>query len=488
MQNTNRFSKISLNGYSSYKLLNSFSTWSLHSLVRAVALLGMITLFLTVASSAIYADEISEFNEGSDGWNAYPSTMGRGSDSGWINATNSGEQSIRNNPNGTYYTYYWKLTRDFDLSNIDSPHLEFKYHFKGQNYDYFRVLIGEVGAQDLSEFTVLHEVTNASPEPSEISIDLSEYAGRHVKVQFVLRKPHGILERRVGLYIHRAALVTPPQIESLDEQAGELRIAAFNIQVFGLSKIAKANVVEALAQIIMRFDLIMIQELRDRSERAMIELLTTVNEASSHPFGLFLSESLGRTNPKEQIAFLYREDKLRFISGETVLDPDDLYERAPVWTKFEYIEKQSLINILGTRLDPDAVSEEIEALYNEFALYQISANAEDSVLVMGDFHAGCHYLNEDELAMATLFNTTGLSSLIGDELDTTTTSTYCPYDRMLVGGLLRDHVIESGVYRFDQFLGLTSRLTRAVSDHYPIWARFDMNQLPDPDPMMETDP
>ena len=488
MQNTNRFSNMDLNRYSAHKILNSFNTWSLHSLVRVIVLLGMITLFLTVASPTIYADEISEFNEGSDGWSTYPSTMGRGSESGWINATNDDERSIRNNPNGTYYTYYWKLTRDFDLSNITSPSLEFKYHFKGQNYDYFRVLIGEVGAQNLSESTVLHEATSASPEPSAMVIDLSEYAGRRVRVQFVLRKPHGVVERRVGLYIHRAALVTPPQVESLDELAGELRIAAFNIQVFGLSKMAKANVVEALAQIMMRFDLIMIQELRDRSERAMIELLTTVNESSPQPFGLFLSESLGRTNPKEQLAFLYREDKLRFISGEAVSDPDDLYERPPVWTQFEYIEKQSLINILGTRLDPDAVSEEIEALYNEFALYQRSANPEDSVLVMGDFHAGCHYLSEDERAMATLLNTTSLSSLIGDELDTTTTSTYCPYDRMLVGGLLRDYVIESDVYRFDQSLGLASGLTRAVSDHYPIWARFDMSQLPDPDPMMETDP
>ena len=132
---------------------------------------------------------------------------------------------------------------------------------------------------------------------------------------------------------------------------------------------------------------------------------------------------------------MYREDKLRFIAGETVPDPEDLYERPPVWGHFEFIEKQNLIHILGTHLDPDTVPTEIEALYNEFARYQLSANPEDSVIVMGDLNAGCRYLNDDELEMATLFNTANLISLIGNDVDTTTTSTYCPYDRMLAGGI-----------------------------------------------------
>lgn len=474
--------------FNSYKLLQSFDRWIVSRQFRVRSLCGLMVIFLALVSPNAYADEINEFDEGSDGWTMYPSTMGRGSEAGWVNVTNDGEGSIRNNPTGTRYTYYWKLTRDIDLSNLESPSMELKYHFKGHSYDYFRVQIGEEGARRLSDFTVLHEATTASAEPTEASIDLSEYVGRRVRIQFILRKPYGVVERRIGLYLHRAAIVTPPQIETLEDVAGELRVSAFNVQVFGLSKMDKAEVVEALTQIITRFDLVMIQEVRDISETAIVELLNRVNSVSPQPYALFLSERLGRTSSKEQLAFLYREDKLRFVSGETVADPDDLYERPPVWAQFEFIEKQSLIHILGTHLDPDAVPTEIEALYNEFALYQINANQDESVLVMGDFNAGCRYLNDDELAMSTLFNTENLVSLIGDDLDTTTTSTYCPYDRLLAGGLVSDHVLESGVYQFDQVLGLTGELTRAVSDHYPVWARFDLSHLPDPDAMMEMTP
>jgi endonuclease/exonuclease/phosphatase family metal-dependent hydrolase len=91
---------------------------------------------------------------------------------------------------------------------------------------------------------------------------------------------------------------------------------------------------------------------------------------------------------------------------------------------------------------------------------------------MGDFNAGCRYLNAEERSLSELFQTSALTSLIDEDADTTTTSTFCPYDRMLIGENLTDQVAESGVYRFDQLLGLTGEQTRAVSDHYPVWARF----------------
>ena len=106
--------------------------------------------------------------------------------------------------------------------------------------------------------------------------------------------------------------------------------------------------------------------------------------------------------------------------------------------------------------------------------YQARAAEGESIIVMGDFNAGCRYLNDDELAHAELFNEPSLSSLIGDDVDTTTTATFCPYDRLLVSGDVSDTVTESGVYTFDQDLGLTGDQTRAVSDHYPVWARFQL--------------
>ena len=464
--------------YDAYSLYGVVDTWRLNYLAnRGIQVIVFICLSLTLQLHSGYADEINEFNQSADGWTMYPSTMGRGSESGWVNVTNDGEGSIRNNPTGTRYTYYWKLTRDIDLSHLETPALELKYHFKGHSYDYFRVQVGDEGAKKLSDFTVLHEVTTATAAPEDISIDLSEYEGQRIRVQFILRKPYDVVERRIGLYLHRAAITTPPQFDELDETPGELRVSAFNVQVFGLSKMDKPEVVTALLQIITRFDLVMIQEIRDISETAIQVLLNRLNTYSPTPYALFLSERSGRTSSKEQIAFLYREDKLRLVDGARIPDPMDLFERPPVWVEFEYIENQAALHILGAHLDPDHVPTEIEALYNDFVRYHVDATDDESVMVMGDFNAGCRYLNQDALASATLFQTDNLHSLITHDTDTTTTSTHCPYDRILVGGALMEHVLESGVYKYDQVLGLTGELTRSVSDHYPVWTRLDMSAL-----------
>ena len=432
-------------------------------------------LFLVLFGGATnaHAYEVNEFDEGSDGWTIYPSTMGRTSESGWVNVGNDGEGSIRNTPNRTRYTYYWKLTKDIDLTQLSAPSLEVKFHFKGHGYDYARIQIGEEGARRLSDFTTLHESTSASTDPEELSLDLSEYAGTRVRIQLVLRKPYGVVERRIGLYVHRMAITTPTIPHELDDQPEQLRISAFNIQVFGRSKMDQPNVVTALTQIITRFDLVMIQEIRDLSEVAIQELLNEVNLVSETPYALALSERLGRTSSKEQIAFLYRSDKLNFGEIGTMPDPDDLFERPPIWATFTHIFSDEALWVLGAHLDPDTVSEEIAELYEIYARHRMEAPEGEAMVVMGDLNAGCRYLTEEERVMATLFTSSSLISLIDDDMDTTVTSTYCPYDRLLVSEEWSDYLTTSGIYRFDQELSLTGEVARAVSDHFPVWAQFN---------------
>jgi endonuclease/exonuclease/phosphatase family metal-dependent hydrolase len=47
-----------------------------------------------------------------------------------------------------------------------------------------------------------------------------------------------------------------------------IKLASFNIQVFGRSKAAKAEVMEILAETIAQYDVIAIQEIRDKSRTA----------------------------------------------------------------------------------------------------------------------------------------------------------------------------------------------------------------------------
>lgn len=59
-------------------------------------------------------------------------------------------------------------------------------------------------------------------------------------------------------------------------------------------------------QITNRYDIVLIQEIRDSSETAIYELLSACNDANSDPFRMVISDRLGRTSYVEQYAFFYR--------------------------------------------------------------------------------------------------------------------------------------------------------------------------------------
>ena len=59
--------------------------------------------------------------------------------------------------------------------------------------------------------------------------------------------------------------------------ADQVRIASFNIQVFGTSKMAKAHVVETLSKVIRNFDVVAIQEVRAKSNDIIPSFVNHVN-------------------------------------------------------------------------------------------------------------------------------------------------------------------------------------------------------------------
>lgn len=51
------------------------------------------------------------------------------------------------------------------------------------------------------------------------------------------------------------------------------------------------------------------------------------------------------------------------------------------------------------------------------------------MIVIGDFNAGCSYMNVGERRESLLLNNATYWSLFGDNTDSTTSNSVCPYDR-----------------------------------------------------------
>ena len=272
-----------------------------------------------------------------------------------------------------------------------------------------------------------------------------------------------------------------------------LKIAAFNVQIFGASKIEKHNVTAILTKILLRYDLIFFQEIRDTSGEAIVTLMEKLNNASAVPGGEYnylVSERLGRTSSKEQYAWIYKKEKLRAEKAKVMADVGDNFEREPhvVWWK---TQGNNYLTTMGIHVKPGAVVPELNAL-GELYISDVKKTTRGAgALIMGDFNADCTYLNKAEWKCIRSPLCTGykmslweLSSefvwLLDDDVDTTTKSTNCAYDRFVVAGALKHTVLENttSVYRFDLDYGLSSSTTEDVSDHYPIEVTLDMAKLP----------
>ena len=107
---------------------------------------------------------------------------------------------------------------------------------------------------------------------------------------------------------HPSPTPTTPPSDSLDTGGNQsnnetLRIGAFNIQIFGISKASKPEVTDVLARIIRTYDIIAIQEIRDASQTALPALVDLVNTDGSQ-YDYVVSERLGR-NYQQRTVCIY---------------------------------------------------------------------------------------------------------------------------------------------------------------------------------------
>lgn len=251
-----------------------------------------------------------------------------------------------------------------------------------------------------------------------------------------------------------------------------VRIASFNIQVFGQTKLAKGDVMDVLAKTARKFDILLVQEIRDSSGTTLPAYLDRINNLSGPGYSAVLSPRLGRTSSKESYAYIYNTGKVRLLSYYTFADPPvgsevDHFQREPFIARF--LSGNSTFVLIGIHTDPDEAGQEI----GDLALALDDARArypdEDDFIILGDLNADCSYFGSDY----TPLRNSSFRWIVPDSADTTTKTTDCAYDRIIIADSSSgDYAGSWGVFRFDKEYGLNQSFTEEVSDHYPVWADF----------------
>eukprot|EP00035_Acanthoeca_spectabilis_P013420 m.249452 g.249452 ORF g.249452 m.249452 type:complete len:392 (+) comp15879_c0_seq5:212-1387(+) len=248
------------------------------------------------------------------------------------------------------------------------------------------------------------------------------------------------------------------------------------------------------ATLTARFDLLVLQEVRDSSGNAMQLLLSRLNANASTPrYEAVVSPRFGRVNSsyREAVAWLYRPTKVqpgaqqdwanatRGQYGYTTDRTGRLFPaRSPhavEWTILDPATGVAASGVpklvtVGFHADPDDVVPELHAVGQVTAGLFASG---DDVLVLGDLNADCSYLSASERACATnpsctateisLLEPATWTWLVNDSADTTVGATDCAYDRIVLGSnaTARPASATAHVVR-------DPAIVASVSDHFPV--------------------
>jgi deoxyribonuclease-1-like protein len=250
---------------------------------------------------------------------------------------------------------------------------------------------------------------------------------------------------------------------------GTIRVASFNIQVFGTSKLAKRDVMEVLAETVRKFDLVAIQEVRSTTDDILPRFVELINSTGRH-YDYVIGPRKGRTNSKEQYAFIFDAQTIEVDRGSvySVNDPDDLFQRPPLVASFRARgpppNQAFTFTLIDMHTEPDEAEQECNSLAQVYRAVRNDGRGEDDIILLGD-------LNADEKKFGQLKQLPNIAwAIAGVPTNTRGTKTY---DNIIFN---RAATVEftgrAGVFDIMREFNLTQAQALEVSDHFPIWAEF----------------
>jgi hypothetical protein len=169
------------------------------------------------------------------------------------------------------------------------------------------------------------------------------------------------VEDVISIFENKSEPAQSPPAQNITSQKDTISIASFNIQVFGKTKASKPGVMDTIVKIISQFDIVAIQEIRDKSGPAIVKL-ENMMDATGTDYNYVIGPRLGRTSSKEQYAYMYRADTIEPIDCITMEDSFDVFHREPYMCSFKVKNGTFDFVLITIHTDPDDATAEIEAL------------------------------------------------------------------------------------------------------------------------------
>jgi endonuclease/exonuclease/phosphatase family metal-dependent hydrolase len=252
--------------------------------------------------------------------------------------------------------------------------------------------------------------------------------------------------------------------------AEELKVATFNIQVFGQTKVNKAPIRDYLATVVRHFDIVAVEEIKDASGQTPGLFVTAVNATGRH-YAFLLSDRTGRQpddqSSQEQYAFYYDTDRIEALDQGALFNDSaqDLFQREPYTARFAVKGTPFTFSVTAIHTRPESAVAEIGALYTVYQDLAQRYPDESHHLILGDFNAGCTYATPSDLD-ALQIRGPEFHWIVPDSADTNVNpGSACAYDRLVASSSLLSHF---------KLWGIANWFTdKKISDHWPVWVTYD---------------
>ncbi|HPH03001.1 MAG TPA: hypothetical protein PLM00_07150 [Spirochaetota bacterium] len=264
-------------------------------------------------------------------------------------------------------------------------------------------------------------------------------------------------------------------------QSDRIRIASFNIQIFGTTKAARANVIWTLAHIATRYDIIAVQEVGSNGTPSETTATSVMNTYVAKINSIAGSGAYSYVRG-HQYAFVYRNATItKKASG--LYSGSKTFTYKPLRANFAVKNGTFDFAMLTIHTSPDKAVTEIPALQTAMSETRTYYNEQD-VICLGDYNADGSYFSAGAAGGSLNgWSTTTYITVVKNGVDTTvSTGNSYTYDRMQIykGASYQDYTGYTGVLKFASYYKVsmlegtttTAGKESALSDHYPIFADF----------------
>jgi endonuclease/exonuclease/phosphatase family metal-dependent hydrolase len=251
----------------------------------------------------------------------------------------------------------------------------------------------------------------------------------------------------------------------------EITLCSFNIRIFSQDS-RDDEELQKIASLLKECDVTGIQELRDYA------VLRRTLKILGPQYAFEASEPVGR-GVKEIYAFVYRSDKIVLLEkGRLFPDPKDEFIREPYFASFKagnFDFTLLTVHILYGKNEAER-RPELASLAVAYEYVQEENPQERDIIILGDFN-----FSPDDDGWVYLKKHAGMTHLIRPPAKTTITDTSLYDNFWFQEGHVREYSGRTGVVAFDETLfdNDDDQASLAVSDHRPIWAKFDTNAADD---------